>query len=179
MTEAIRLIQGVTKPEQVNRIVDWNKARNGLALNSDLEVDMLREEAKEYFDAATFVDRVDAVCDLIFVGVGTLAKTANAYHLVAKGLFGPIDFVITDFVGRVEAEGIMLDNLVPMLVECLDAVISANEEKGTEKDENGKIIKPDGFVPPEERIAEIVAQYRAPDGSDDEVMAEALAAGGK
>jgi len=161
MTEAIRLIQGVTSPAQVNRIIDWNYGRNKLELDSNLEINMLAEEAKEYFDAKTFVDRVDAVCDLIFVGVGTLAKTSNAYHLSAKELFAPIDFILTDFVGRVEAEGISSEVFMGMLTESLDAVITANEEKGTDRDENGKVKKPEGFVPPEERIAEIVEKFKA------------------
>ena len=161
MTEAIRLIQGVTTPSQVNRIIDWNYERNELVLDSNLEINMLAEEAKEYFDAKTFVDRVDAVCDIIFVGVGTLAKTANAYHLSAKELFAPIDFILTDFVGRVEAEGLNSDVFMQMLGESLDAVISANEEKGTEKTPDGKIKKPEGFVPPEDRITDIIEKYKA------------------
>ena len=172
MTTAIRLIQGVTTPQQVNRIVDWNIERNELALDSNLEINMLAEEAKEYFDAKTFVDKVDAVGDIIFVGVGTLAKTTNAYHLSAKELFAPIDFILTDFVGRVETEGIGSDFFLPMLSEVLDAIIDANEEKGTEKDEKGKVKKPEGFVPPEGRIAVIIEKYIATSAAQNKTQTE-------
>ena len=170
MTDAIRLIQGVTTPTQVNRIVDWNKERNNFELDSNLEINMLAEEAKEYFEADNIVDRMDAVCDLIFVAVGTLTKSANAYHLAAKEIFSPIDFILSDFVGRVQSEGITGDNFMPMLGDCLDAVISANESKGTEKDENGKVKKPEGFVPPEETIARIIAGYKSGRNDTEEVF---------
>jgi len=166
MTDAIRLIQGVVAPEQINAIVDWNKERNEFELNSNLEVNMLREEVVEYFDAETYIDRVDAVCDIIFVAVGTIAKATYAFHMAAEGLLAPIDFVLTDFVGRTQVEGISPEQMMPMLGEALGAVITANQQKGTEKDEDGKVKKPEGFVPPEEAIAEIIEKYKNVDNSD-------------
>jgi hypothetical protein len=170
MTKAINLIQGVTTPEQINRVVDWNKERNGFELNSDLEVDMLREEVVEYFDAEEYVDRVDAVCDIIFVAIGTISKATYAFHMASEELLSPVDFVLTDFVGRTQAEGIDLELLVPLISECLSVVIEANEQKGTEKDENGKVKKPEGFVPPEETIAKIIESYKNA-ASEDQVDA--------
>jgi hypothetical protein len=126
---------------------------------------MLREEVTEYFDAETYVDRVDAVCDIIFVAVGTIAKATYAFHMAADGLLSPIDFVLTDFVGRTQEEGVEPEQMMPMLSDCLTVVIEANEQKGTEKDENGKIKKPEGFVPPEEKIAEIIENYKNIDNS--------------
>jgi hypothetical protein len=165
MTDAVRLIQGVVAPDQINRIVDWNKKRNGFELNSDLEVNMLREEVTEYFDAAEYVDKVDAVCDVIFVAVGTIAKATYAFHMAADGLLSPIDFVLTDFVGRTQEEGISAEQMMPMLSDCLGAVIEANEQKSAEKDTDGKVKKPEGFVPPEKKIAEIIESYKNIDNS--------------
>jgi hypothetical protein len=159
MTNAINFIQSLVAPEQLARIVDWNKARNNLDLDSNLEISMLAEEAKEYFEAETFVDQTDAVCDLLFVGVGTLAKSAKAFHLTAEGLFSPIEFIISDYIARAAEQGISTEVIGQFLGECLTAVIDANEAKGTEKDENGKVIKPDDFVAPEQRIAAILDSY--------------------
>ena len=167
MTEAIRLIQGIVTPEQINEIVDWNKERNEFELNSDLEVNMLMEEVKEYFDAEEYVDKMDAVCDTIFVAVGTLAKSAYGYHIATKEILSPLDFVLTDFVGRTAKEGIDPQGFMPLVSDCLTAVIDANKEKGTEKDADGKVIKPEGFVAPEDRLAEIIENHKNIDRSED------------
>lgn len=177
MTDAIRLIQGIATPTQINRIVDWNRKRNNFELNSDLEIDMLREEVKEYFDAETFVDQMDAVCDVVFVAVGTVAKSAYGFHISTKELFSPIDFVLTDFVGRAEAEGIAPEQFMQSISVCLDIVIDANEQKGTERDEAGKVIKPAGFVPPEETIAAVLESFKNADDSQE--VAKMFAAEGE
>ena len=158
MLQAIQLIQSVVSPSQVNAIVDWNKARNELALDSNLEINMLAEEAKEYFDATTFVKQVDAVGDLFYVAVGMLAKSAKGYNLASEGILSPIDFILTDFVGRAEAKGI--EDIRELLSRSMDAIIEANNAKGTEKTPEGKVKKPDDFVPPEEKIAEIIKELQ-------------------
>jgi len=161
MTEAIKMVQALATPKQINRIVDWNDSRNELVLDSNLEINMLTEEATEYYDAKEFVGKVDAVCDILFVGIGTLAKTSKAFHLMPKGLFGSVDFIITDFVGRAEAEGIGQEHFLEFLSTCMDIVIDANYNKGTEKDEDGKVIKPTDFVPPEAAIAKVIEEFKA------------------
>ena len=159
MERAIQIIQTFVTPIQLTRIVDWNKERNDLELDSNLEVNMLSEEAKEYFDAKEFVYQLDAVCDLLFVGTGTLAKTSKAFHLISKGLFGSLDFIMTDFVGRVSNQGISSQHFIPLLSESLDIVIDTNYTKNSQKDEQGKVIKPVDFIPPEAKLQVVIDKF--------------------
>ena len=59
------------------RVYEWNRDRQNLEYNAALEHRMLTEELKEYADGVSLIDRVeqvDAICDLIFVALGTLVK---------------------------------------------------------------------------------------------------------
>jgi len=65
-----------------SRVKQWNEDRENLSYNPALEFRMLQEELKEYSDGVSLLDKteqVDAICDLIFVAMGTLAKMANEW----------------------------------------------------------------------------------------------------
>ncbi len=175
MIDGLRLLQGVVTPTQFNRIADWNMERNNLDLNSKLEIEMIMEEVKEYYEADTFIDRLDAVADIIFVAVGTYTKATKNFHLVQDNYLAPLEMVLTDFVGRYEVEGINVE-ITAVITEVLNIVIDANERKGTNKDENGKIIKPDDFISPEDTISDYIDYLRTfeEDGKEDvDAMLEA------
>ena len=155
----INMLQALVRPEQFTAIVDWNKSRNGLELSEGLEYDMLQEEMREYFDATTLVDKLDAVADTLFVGVGSVAK--GAYNLLPIVSFTEeFDIILSDFAGRCQAEDIDLQFVGQLISEGLDIVIKANAQKLAEKEVNGKVKKPEGFVPPEEALGALIKEAK-------------------
>lgn len=60
----------------LERVANWNAARYPRVYNHELAVNLLEEELTEYFEAKTSVDQLDALCDLVFVSMGILWKTA-------------------------------------------------------------------------------------------------------
>jgi hypothetical protein len=57
-----------------SRIISWNASRNNFNFNKKNEYDMLAEELKEFTEAISVEEEVDALCDIIVVAVGALNK---------------------------------------------------------------------------------------------------------
>ena len=103
--------------EQIERTVKWNAVRGNTpdTLNWALEIDMLQEELNELKDAVAATSEVDAFDALI-----------------------DLKFVLTGTLGKM--------SLKPeQIVDGYEAVILANEMKGTQRSAEGKIIKPEGW----------------------------------
>ncbi len=63
-------------------IYDFNQVRNKFKFDEKLEQDMYAEEKREFYDAETLAERVDAYCDCKYVAFGTSMKMdANAVRL--------------------------------------------------------------------------------------------------
>lgn len=58
----------------VKKCVDWNAARYDQVYNYDLAAKLLMEEVDELFVAINPIDKLDAIGDIIFVGIGVLWK---------------------------------------------------------------------------------------------------------
>jgi len=58
----------------LQRVGAWNAARYEQEHSLPLTISLLREEQREFLEAKTPVDRLDALCDLIFVSIGALWK---------------------------------------------------------------------------------------------------------
>ena len=58
----------------LERIAEWNASRYDRVIDMDLTCRLLREEHKEWLTAKTPVDKLDALCDIIFVAVGAIWK---------------------------------------------------------------------------------------------------------
>ncbi len=156
----------------LNRIVAWNRERNNLEFDGNLETQMLSEEANEFYMAETFVDQVDAYCDFQFVAVGTLAKF-NASKLNEASELSYVkenaDFIISYMNRNSEAMYDILQtewdifqlyqSLDQFLNTCLEIVLNANEAKGKIKNAEGKIQKGAAYVPPESSIKELLDSY--------------------
>ena len=56
------------------RVAAWNAARYDQVFDKDLAIKPLREEYMEYLESETDVDRLDALCDLTYIALGTLWK---------------------------------------------------------------------------------------------------------
>lgn len=148
-----------------NRIVAWNLKRNNLAWNFELEKSMLMEEVREFLEAKTLANRLKEFADIAFVFIGTKAKAEKS---------GEGSLAYDDLINWVDASLVVfgktiVDTLIELFGEDADLdefadqvmnlVVSANEAKGTEKDENGKVIKGANYVKPEPEIEKLIAQY--------------------
>jgi predicted HAD superfamily Cof-like phosphohydrolase len=103
--------------EQLQRTSKWNELRGNTpdTLDWSLEIDMLQEELDELKTAVAANDNV-AILDALI----DLKFVAN---------------------GSLYKLGLSPDSIV----DAYEAVILANEMKGTEKNSQGKIIKPKGW----------------------------------
>ena len=123
----VRALQGLISPIQFVEIVDWNKLRNGLVCNEELEDAMLREELQEYFDATELVDKLDAVADYLFVAGGTVTKYAYDFD-EAPSIVDELDVILSDFAGRCEVAGIDAQIVGKLINDALGVVIEANKQ---------------------------------------------------
>ena len=157
----IKALQSLVRPEQLVAITDWNRKRNNLVLDITLEKNMLAEEFQEYYDATTLVDQLDAVADVLFVGGGTAAKTTYNFPNTAVNFTEALDVILSDFAGRCSKEDIEIALVGELISEALTVVIEANQQKLVDKDADGKVKKPEGFVPPEARLEELIKSFKA------------------
>ena len=159
-----------------HRVFNWNLKRNNLHYNIDLESSMLSEEAREFFEAEHLVDRFDAWADFVFVAMGTVGKYMAMPHKDIDSIVDtkdPTD-VLLEWVEHIRTQmiemlGYEVHAIYPQLpyqqgyseeedpfemlcMDVLNIVITANEQKGTEKNAEGKVQKPEGFVKPEKQI---------------------------
>lgn len=141
------------------KVAKWNFDRNNTNFDMELEINMLAEEAQEfkegvvdYLNAIKGIDKeailnakvemVDAYADFAFVYQGTLFKALGTM-VDLSGVLVTLDYM----------EAMLKDaNISPMVMDsAFDAVVAANEAKGTQKID-GKIQKGDDWVDPKARI---------------------------
>lgn len=60
--------------EVFERVSTWNEKRYAREYHKDLAVSLLREEHTEWLEATTPVDKLDALCDLVYVAMGVMWK---------------------------------------------------------------------------------------------------------
>ena len=155
-----------------HEIVAWNLKRNGLAFDPILEAKMLSEEAYEFFAADDLVERIREFADFVFVLTGTKAKFfAKTYSDHREVAYSYEHFnVLLEWAAatKEEMQDILAEELgwekyYAVVSKAIDAVISANNAKGTEKDSNGKVVKGPNYVSPSETIARILQEYAIED----------------
>ena len=71
----------------IERIASWNYLRDNVGYDEDLEYDMLFEELEEYGVARTDVDQLDALADIIFVGLGSMYKLLGSAEKVKEAMY--------------------------------------------------------------------------------------------
>jgi hypothetical protein len=72
--------------------------------------------------------------------------------------YQPIEYVYYDITARLIKYGISPTLVVSTLNLALEIVLEANQQKGKEKDENGKVKKPKNFIKPEAKIKKLLEQ---------------------
>lgn len=60
----------------LKEVYEFNKEKNGFKYDEALEIKMYKEEVKEFFDANTTSERLDALVDCSYVRMGTMCKLA-------------------------------------------------------------------------------------------------------
>lgn len=58
----------------LKRVSNWNSKRYERQYDRNLSVNLIAEELQEYMEATTDVDRLDALCDTVYVALGILWK---------------------------------------------------------------------------------------------------------
>lgn len=150
-----------------HKIVAWNLKRNGLTFDPILEAKMLSEEANEFYTAPSLVERIREFADFEFVLVGTKAKFyAKKYEDHRELAYANEHFKYLmawarnakEYMRKVLIEEIGWEKYHPIMSAAIDAVTAANNAKGTEKDENGKVVKGPNYVSPSYVIATILKE---------------------
>lgn len=139
-------------------IIEFNRIRNGFELDMKLEVNMLKEEIQEFFDATTLAERVDAVTDVSYVFEGTKIKCAYQGFVVdenvEKWVRDSVEMMLEVLALEVGGEG----KLAPILVKAQEIVAEINALKVSELDENGKVKKQKNLRNATEEIAEMLKE---------------------
>ena len=142
----------------MKNVLEFNKGRNQLDLNPQLELDMLKEEIQEFYDAETLAERIDAMVDVRYVYEGTQLK--HNYHML------PMSKDITTVVGEfhrisstiVSQElGDDAQYLDKIMTKAWDIVCEINAMKVSELDENGKVVKQKNLPDATEHIDQLLA----------------------
>ena len=142
-------------------VTKFNRERNGLALfienglNANIpvaqrntagftnELKMLREEIREFWDAKTVAERVDAFVDTEYVWLGTKVKCSyNTYSIPTEIEAGIADSLNIMSHYLLEELG---EEYHKIINKARDIVCSANAEKGKNLDKDGKVTK-EGFT---------------------------------
>lgn len=145
--------------ELSERIIEWNRVRNGLEFNPALEIRMITEEVCELLEATNLPNMLKEFSDILFVAIGTQAKDRMGY--LTDFLDGIMDTTQKLIPMLGESEQKVFGNQYDKVLEVLLAIVTeANENKGFEKDENGKVKKGPNYVNPESTIRQMLEEMR-------------------
>ena len=81
----------------------WNNARYPRAYNALLSYELIIEELQEFYEAQSFVDHIDACCDLVFVALGMTWKLDLSEQEMNDSIAGALKLV-AEFSQTNEAE---------------------------------------------------------------------------
>jgi len=154
------------------RILAWNRDRNGFEFDIDLEIKMLKEELSEFLHSSSLYNMLREYSDFMFVYTGS-----NAKYMVSK--FKTVEYFVKErekwaevqswardsmeamkqvLVFQLSIYGLEEEQILHVFDRCLEAVVEANENKGTERDESGKIKKGPNYTPPDIVIQDILRE---------------------
>ncbi len=121
-------------------VTEFNRQRNKLKLDFNLELKMLREEIKEFWDGVTLSDRVDAFVDTLYVWQGTRVKCSYNTFPIPKEVRGGIEESI-ELMQEYLQEEIGAIHYSEVINKAVTIVCEANAEKGNNLDKDGKVDK--------------------------------------
>ncbi|RLA83966.1 MAG: hypothetical protein DRG78_02850 [Epsilonproteobacteria bacterium] len=136
----------------LKKVYMFNKARNKFAWDEKLEIKMFQEEIKEFFDAESVAERIDAYVDCEYVIQGTEMKAIyNDEPNPNVKLWNRAENLMRSIIAD-ELDGLSFDIVVE---RARDIVCASNELKGKELVE-GKVSKKAFTVNATEQIASMV-----------------------
>ena len=144
-------------------IAKFNITRNKLVWSMESELLMLKEEIREFWDAETTAERVDAYIDTQYVWIGTKIKASYNTMVLPDEVLTMVELSL----------GLMKDYLYDELGDKYHQIIAsaekivcqANELKGKELDVNGKVIKDESYtkaIDATKRIALMIEEVTKP-----------------
>ena len=145
------------------KIVKFNFAGNGLRYDVELEDKLFEEEVKETIQAIAndnLVEMLDGLCDIKFVLEGTKVKLLyNGFYFndqQKEDILQSLIDEVREIFNNIEYEG----SFTEILVKAYEIVCDANLEKLIEGvaviDGTGKILKPEGFISPNQKILDLL-----------------------
>ena len=119
------------------RAAKWNSLRYDREYNQDLTVALLREEYKEWLDAKMPTDKLDALCDIVFVCYGAIWKlnvennalvaASNDSHMQMSALLS-LDIVWPMYLTAAHLDVLEYDSDYPVLNSLHDVACVALTE---------------------------------------------------
>lgn len=147
-------------------IIDWNACRNYLQLDTELEEEMLAEELNEFMVAVSVEDHIDAYLDFLFVFGGTTVKYLSAgvpseplnkwWKSTRNWAEASIVYMGDMLDEHFQQSGLDERQVQELLVDCMAIVMEANNLKGLDKDNKGKVVKGQEWKDPASQIRELV-----------------------
>lgn len=154
-------------------IVQWNRDRGLLkTFDPQLELKMLSEEAKEFYEADTFEHRLAEYADFVFVKAGTMAKN---HSMVGSSLTmfsmererfvqlmewaEEIECNMVSLLSAEHTEHVSTGHELKTLDDCLTlALATVIDNNNIKSDEvvGGKVIKSVDQIKPEYKIRELI-----------------------
>jgi len=141
-------------------VMKFNKERNQLKWDMKLELDMVREEIREFWDAETIAERLDALVDTEYVWIGTQIK--SSYNTVSLP-----DELVNSIRQTLGLMGDVLEEELGVhMSDCYHSarkiVCEINSMKGTDKDKDGKVKKHKELRDATKEIALMIQSVTAP-----------------
>lgn len=144
-------------------VTDFNKKRNNLDFDMRLELNMLKEEIREFWDATTVAERLDALVDTEYVWLGTKIKASYNVEDIPEELSRNIGLAFNLM------REYLYEELGELFNECYSnaktIVCNANAIKGSKLDNYGKVIKDDEHnrkIDPTKQIALMIEDVTKP-----------------
>lgn len=149
------------------RILEWNRQRNGLAFDPRLEIKMLTEELNEFLQATDLAHILAEAADFKFVWAGTVSKYYSQKHendtmfWVGLDRWKALDQWVEEAFKMIldrtkDVFGISPVDTHNLILKALEIVTTCNELKPTTKDENGKVVKGENHQDPVELIRDML-----------------------
>ena len=142
----------------INDICDWNAERGNIQYNVSLEFSMLTEEVEELILAKqknmlayADVKGLDPYAEETFTNMPDEDREDLILDIRVDEADALADIVFVAIGGLYKLTGCREDKVE----DILKAVIEANNNKGKDT-KDGKIVKPKGFVGPEEKIRDLI-----------------------
>lgn len=153
-----------------NRVAEWNGERYPREYNHELTIALLDEELQELDDATTAVDKLDALCDIVYVAYGALWKlevnnlTLGRHKTLAfyiEGLkTGVYEQELTAIANAaIEMMAAKLNLRESRILKALCIVCDSNDSKTVDKAEphiKASKNKGEGFIAPEPRLKRLL-----------------------